>query len=110
MVVVREGPPMVILGNKTLEVLYHLRHSCFDTTNQHSDDSEEIDELLNNVIDEAITNGIPEEMIPRLEKMIKHSYYHLWRVNLRPEDIASVPPLQVQHITKPTRRESTSTT
>ena len=60
------------------------------------DDDEEIDKLLQNLIDKAKLAGLPNKQLQELTHLVTIEYRHLWRLDLKPGDRISVPPLKIK--------------
>ena len=61
-----------------------------------TNDTTQIDLRLNEMIEAARQAGMSKQGLKEAERMVRKRFRHVWRTSLGPDDIAHVPPLEIE--------------
>ena len=64
--------------------------------NAESSEEEAVEHRLNEMLEAARLAGMSKKGLARARVLLKETFRHIWRLALRPTDVASVPPLEIK--------------
>ena len=94
--VVESDKPALIIGRSIHEHLLERRNEDVEIPGTAEIDAAAIEHRLDEMLDEARTNGMSAAGLKCAEEVVKERFRNIWRIKLRPDDVADVPPLKIE--------------
>ena len=97
---VKSEKSALVLGKS----VYHELYACWNTskeerlemTTKEKDEDDELIHQLDEMLDAARLKGMSEPGLEEAEKMLKGEFFEIWRLKLRPSDVADLPALRIE--------------
>ena len=94
--VVPSDKSAVVIGCSVYHELLLRKEERLEMTARAADEDAEILHRLDEMLDAARLEGMSEAGLKEAEKMLKEEFFDVWRLKLRPGDVAALPALRIE--------------